>query len=128
MLERETDVINSTVKTELEADEVVAAATVSALSTADASPVHASVPAPTSTVLSSKPNPLLFHRDYWPAKDELVRYEQIVLRVLNFDLEVNLPHHWVLHFVRRLNGMLLCGNLVVVCCCDLLAILRVMCQ
>jgi hypothetical protein len=106
------DVINVTVKTELEASAAAAATAAAAGSAsttnkaeADASPVRASVPAPSSTALTSTPNPLLFHRDYWPAKDELIRYEQIVLRVLNFDLEVIHPHNWVLHFVRRLNGM-----------------------
>jgi hypothetical protein len=41
-------------------------------------------------------------REYWPLKDDLVRHEQILLRVLNFDLDVVHPHHFILHYLRRL--------------------------
>jgi len=37
-------------------------------------------------------------------KDAVVRHEQLVLRVLGFNLTSRHPHHYVLHFLRDLDG------------------------
>ncbi len=42
---------------------------------------------------------------YWDLKDELLRFEEKLVRVLNFQMSVKHPIHYVLHFVRELEGM-----------------------
>ena len=39
-------------------------------------------------------------------KEEVIKFEQILLRVFSFDLTVQHPHHYVLHFIRDLEGNL----------------------
>ena len=49
-------------------------------------------------------DPIANAKVYWELKDKIIRYEQVVLRVLHFEVDVKHPHHFVLHFVKRLNG------------------------
>lgn len=48
--------------------------------------------------------PLSINTYYWDLKDELLRFEEKLLRVLNFQMSVKHPIHYVLHFVRELEG------------------------
>mmetsp|Transcript_33380 Transcript_33380/g.46591 ORF Transcript_33380/g.46591 Transcript_33380/m.46591 type:complete len:298 (+) Transcript_33380:169-1062(+) len=41
---------------------------------------------------------------YWQMKDTVVRHEQLVLRVLGFNMSSRHPHHYALHFLQDLNG------------------------
>lgn len=40
--------------------------------------------------------------DFWKMKEKLALLEQVLLRVLDFQIEPILPHHYVLHFIRYL--------------------------
>lgn len=48
--------------------------------------------------------PLQVTQEYWAMKEEVIKFEQLLLRVFAFDLNVQHPHHFVLHFVRDLEG------------------------
>ena len=50
-------------------------------------------------------DPLLNAKDYWPLKEKLIRYEQILLRNLNFNVNIIHPHNYLLYFIRKLNGI-----------------------
>lgn len=43
-------------------------------------------------------------QEYWGVKEEVIRSEQTLLRVFGFDLDLRHPHHYVLHFIRDLEG------------------------
>lgn len=43
-------------------------------------------------------------QEYWGMKDAVIRSEQTLLRVFGFDLDLKHPHHYVLHFIRDLEG------------------------
>jgi hypothetical protein len=45
---------------------------------------------------------------YWQMKEDVIRTEQILLRVFAFDLEIAHPHIYLLHFIRDLEGNVLC--------------------
>jgi hypothetical protein len=44
-----------------------------------------------------------FHQVFWKCKEQLVEDEQIVLRCLDFDLEVVLPHPYALNYIKLLD-------------------------
>jgi len=43
-------------------------------------------------------------QDFWSMKDAVLRQEQILLRVLGYDLECDHAHRYVLHIVRQLEA------------------------
>lgn len=43
-------------------------------------------------------------QEYWGTKEAVIRCEQMLLRVFAFDLDLKHPHHYVLHFIRDLEG------------------------
>jgi len=43
-------------------------------------------------------------KEYWGMKEDVIRSEQTLLRVFAFDLDLRHPHHYILHFIRDLEG------------------------
>lgn len=52
----------------------------------------------------SDKNPLQVSESYWVMKEQVIRMEQVVLRVFGFDMDLRHPHQYVLHFIRDLEG------------------------
>ncbi|GAB5365405.1 hypothetical protein AAMO2058_001054900 [Amorphochlora amoebiformis] len=48
--------------------------------------------------------PLQVTQEYWNMKEDVVLHEQICLRVLGYNLTSRHPHHYVLHFLKDLDG------------------------
>ena len=78
-------------------------------------PIHATSPSPASTSTGSSPGPttrtiattakdepLQVSQLFWDLKDEVLRFEQKLLRVLNFEMKIYHPHLYILHFAREL--------------------------
>lgn len=53
-------------------------------------------------VLHPTEPPMPLDEDYWDYKEKLVKYEQLVLRVLMFDMDVSHPFRFLLNFGRLL--------------------------
>lgn len=45
-----------------------------------------------------------YFKDYWASKDHVLQTEQVLLRAIAYELDARHPHHFVLHFVRELEG------------------------
>jgi len=58
----------------------------------------------TSFALQTNRKELQVSQDYWQMKDDVIRCEQLLLRVFAFDLDLRHPQHFVLHFIRDLEG------------------------
>ncbi|RKP21070.1 hypothetical protein ROZALSC1DRAFT_20846 [Rozella allomycis CSF55] len=41
-----------------------------------------------------------FHREYWKIRDSILESELLVLRILNFDLDVDMPHFYIMRYLR----------------------------
>jgi hypothetical protein len=55
-----------------------------------------------SCIHRSKP-PLDVCSTYWKLKDSVAQYELFLLRALNFDMKVHLPHKYLLHYLLTLS-------------------------
>jgi hypothetical protein len=60
----------------------------------------------------------LCSQHYWQMKEDVIRTEQILLRVFAFDLEIAHPHIYLLHFIRDLEGnfCVMCVRMYVCLC------------
>lgn len=43
-------------------------------------------------------------QEYWTLRDAVVAHEQILLRTLAFDLDVDLPYRYLLNYLRTLRA------------------------
>jgi hypothetical protein len=58
----------------------------------------------TYRMLYPEKEPLQVTEEYWSLKEEVVRAEQLLLRVLGFNLTSRHPHHYVLHYLKELDA------------------------
>ncbi len=47
-------------------------------------------------------------QEYSDLKESILAFEQVVLRVLAYQLNVLHPHHYVLHMIKELDGVCTC--------------------